>query len=341
MRVRTIVDELRGEKIDIVKYSADPEEYVANALSPSKVIVAVADENEKICRVIVPDYQLSLAIGKEGQNARLAAKLTGWKIDIKSETQALATGELEYADDSVESTHVSPDGDTLGSTLALAEGLKQTGKKVTIMVDDEIASTYSFMPGIGEYVHPKKGQSYEADLLVIVDSSSLDRIGIVEECVKAPILNIDHHAEIKKLVEFQEKIQAEIGKPKMAVPVYIPPAEIAEEIKTYGEAKLKAALMDEDKHRREEMVDQVKAEIAQVFIEKYPENAKDVAYITQKLIKAVVRRTISVDKIRPDGRKLDEVRKVTCEVGILARPHAFSILAEEAFGSRRENKSAQ
>ena len=104
MRVRTIVDELRGEKIDIVKYSADPEEYVANALSPSKVIVAVADENEKICRVIVPDYQLSLAIGKEGQNARLAAKLTGWKIDIKSETQALATGELEYADDTVEST---------------------------------------------------------------------------------------------------------------------------------------------------------------------------------------------------------------------------------------------
>ena len=104
MRVRTIVDELRGEKIDIVKYSADPEEYVANALSPSKVIVAVADENEKICRVIVPDYQLSLAIGKEGQNARLAAKLTGWKIDIKSETQALATGELEYADDTVEGT---------------------------------------------------------------------------------------------------------------------------------------------------------------------------------------------------------------------------------------------
>ena len=88
MRVQTIVNELRGEKIDIVKYSSNPEQYVANALSPAKVILAEADDNEKICRVIVPDYQLSLAIGKEGQNARLAAKLTGWKIDIKSESQA-------------------------------------------------------------------------------------------------------------------------------------------------------------------------------------------------------------------------------------------------------------
>ncbi len=90
-------------------------------------------------------------------------------------------------------SHVSPDGDTLGSTLALAEGLRQTGKKVTVMVDDDISSTYNFMPGIGEYIRPVKGQNYAADLLVIMDASSLDRIGIVEECVKAPILNIDHH----------------------------------------------------------------------------------------------------------------------------------------------------
>lgn len=88
MRVQTIVNELRGEKIDIVKYSEDPAQYVANALSPAKVVSTEINENEKICRVVVPDYQLSLAIGKEGQNARLAAKLTGWKIDIKSETQA-------------------------------------------------------------------------------------------------------------------------------------------------------------------------------------------------------------------------------------------------------------
>lgn len=87
MRVQTIVDELRGEKIDIVKWNADPTKYIANALSPAKVISVEVNEAEKLSKVVVPDYQLSLAIGKEGQNARLAAKLTGWKIDIKSESQ--------------------------------------------------------------------------------------------------------------------------------------------------------------------------------------------------------------------------------------------------------------
>ncbi len=133
------------------------------------------------------------------------------------------------------------------------------------------------------------------------------------------------HGVIQQLVEFQEKIVAEIGKPKMEVPVYVPPAELVAEIKEYGEAKLKAALMDADKLHREEMVDEVKAEIAAVFTEKYPEAEKDIAYVTQKLIKSVVRRTISVDKIRPDGRQLDEVRPVSCEVGILARPHGSSL----------------
>jgi len=90
MRVQTIVNELKGEKIDIVKWSPDPAKYIANALSPAKVISVEINEAEKISKVIVPDYQLSLAIGKEGQNARLAAKLTGWKIDIKSESQVQA-----------------------------------------------------------------------------------------------------------------------------------------------------------------------------------------------------------------------------------------------------------
>ncbi len=87
-RVAAIVDELRGEKIDIVKYSEDPEAYVAAALSPAEVISVTLLEDGKSCRVIVPDAQLSLAIGKEGQNARLAARLTGLKIDIKSESEA-------------------------------------------------------------------------------------------------------------------------------------------------------------------------------------------------------------------------------------------------------------
>ena len=98
MRVQTIVNELRGEKIDIVKYSEDPAQYVANALSPAKVVSTEVNLDEKICRVVVPDYQLSLAIGKEGQNARLAAKLTGYKIDIKSETQAKDAYGFRYED---------------------------------------------------------------------------------------------------------------------------------------------------------------------------------------------------------------------------------------------------
>lgn len=87
-RVNNIVDDLKGEKIDIITWDEDPAIFIENALSPSKVISVSVDEEEKSARVIVPDYQLSLAIGKEGQNARLAARLTGYKIDIKSETQA-------------------------------------------------------------------------------------------------------------------------------------------------------------------------------------------------------------------------------------------------------------
>lgn len=87
VRVQTIVDELNGEKIDIIKYSDEPEQFIASSLSPAKVISCSVNLDEKTAEVIVPDYQLSLAIGKEGQNARLAAKLTGWKIDIKSEGQ--------------------------------------------------------------------------------------------------------------------------------------------------------------------------------------------------------------------------------------------------------------
>ncbi|ARJ92393.1 Transcription termination/antitermination protein NusA [Listeria monocytogenes] len=91
-RVQTIVNELKGEKIDIVEWSEDPFTFVANALSPSKVLDVIVNEADQATTVIVPDYQLSLAIGKRGQNARLAAKLTGWKIDIKSETVATELG---------------------------------------------------------------------------------------------------------------------------------------------------------------------------------------------------------------------------------------------------------
>ncbi len=91
-RVNAVVDELRGEKIDIINWDENPAYLIENALSPAKVILVMADEEDREAQVIVPDYQLSLAIGKEGQNARLAAKLTGFKIDIKSETQARESG---------------------------------------------------------------------------------------------------------------------------------------------------------------------------------------------------------------------------------------------------------
>ena len=183
----------------------------------------------------------------------------------------------------------------------------------------------------GEFIINPTVEQSRASLLNLAVAGTKDAILMVEagakEVSEETMLDAIWfaHGVIKELVEFQEKIVAEIGKTKMEVPVYNPPAEIAEEIEAYGAAKLKEALMDANKLEREENVARVKAEIAEVFIDKYPDNAKDVAYITQKLVKKIVRRTISVDKIRPDGRQLDEVRPVTCEVGLLARPHGSAL----------------
>ena len=102
-RVNAIVEELRGEKIDIIVWSEDPLEYIAKALSPAKVLKVSANEGENVAKVVVPDDKLSLAIGKNGQNARLAVRLTGWKIDIKSESVAKSSGEYEdYSEDGEE-----------------------------------------------------------------------------------------------------------------------------------------------------------------------------------------------------------------------------------------------
>ncbi len=121
-RVNAIVNELRGEKIDIINWNENPAMLIENALSPAKVISVIADADEKTAKVVVPDYQLSLAIGKEGQNARLAARLTGFKIDIKSETQARESGDFmdyeneyedydeEYEDDYYDDSEYSQEG---------------------------------------------------------------------------------------------------------------------------------------------------------------------------------------------------------------------------------------
>ncbi len=118
-RVNAIVDELRGEKIDIINWSENPALLIENALSPAKVIAVYADPDEKTALVVVPDYQLSLAIGREGQNARLAAHLTGFKIDIKSETQARESGELYDYEDEEEEVY-----DEIGEEIA-AGGIEE------------------------------------------------------------------------------------------------------------------------------------------------------------------------------------------------------------------------
>ena len=133
------------------------------------------------------------------------------------------------------------------------------------------------------------------------------------------------HEEIKKLVAFQEQIQAEVGKPKIEFTPYVPPEALSKEIMEYGEPKIHDALMDPDKLHRDKMVSETKEAILEHFVELYPESEIDIAHIVQKLVKKVFRHIITHDKIRPDGRALDEVRPISCEVGLLARPHGCSL----------------
>ena len=114
LRVQAVMDEMMGEKIDIIEWHPDPAEFISNSLNPAKVIRVDAREDERIARVIVPDHQLSLAIGREGQNARLAARLTGWKIDIKSESQYRAAIEAELLSRFTEAVEMTSaeDGET-------------------------------------------------------------------------------------------------------------------------------------------------------------------------------------------------------------------------------------
>ena len=125
-RVNAIVNELRGEKIDVINWNENPAILIENALSPAKVVAVLADPEEKTAKVVVPDYQLSLAIGKEGQNARLAARLTGFKIDIKSETQAKEQGLFEelgiqYQEDMVDYNYQDDESFQEGEELQEAE----------------------------------------------------------------------------------------------------------------------------------------------------------------------------------------------------------------------------
>jgi N utilization substance protein A len=169
IRIQNIVNELNGEKIDVVQWSSDPKEFIANALSPAQVVEVHLHDGDHAAQVIVPDKQLSLAIGKEGQNVRLAAKLSGWRIDIKSattlleeeraaaearahaEAEAMAT-EAELANSKVEARKVRPDGtvvyekhhygplsnDLIGETV----NLRATSQKLYIYDHDRLIASY-------------------------------------------------------------------------------------------------------------------------------------------------------------------------------------------------------
>jgi len=142
-RVRMVVNELRGEKIDVVPWSADPAQFVANALQPAKVKEVITDPTTQTAKVVVPDYQLSLAIGKEGQNARLAARLTGWRIDIKSETQhAEELRAPRTAIPAVEEVPPEPRAVVEPEPAPAANDEKKAGSEEAppVQVDDEVAS---------------------------------------------------------------------------------------------------------------------------------------------------------------------------------------------------------
>ena len=174
IRIQNIVNELNGEKIDVVQWSPDPKEFIANALSPAQVVEVHLNEDEHTALVIVPDKQLSLAIGKEGQNVRLAAKLTGWRIDIKSATALLEEEraaaearvyaeaeqlqtEVELASARVETRKVRPDGtvvyqrarygplgnDLIGETVQL----RATSQKLYIYFNDKLIASYILVEG--------------------------------------------------------------------------------------------------------------------------------------------------------------------------------------------------
>ena len=161
-RVKAIVNELRGEKIDIINWSDNAAMLIENALSPAKVISVIADADEKTAKVVVPDYQLSLAIGKEGQNARLAARLTGFKIDIKSETQAREAGDFmdyendyeEYDQDYLEEGYADGYGRELGEE-EYADGYAGTSE------EGSYADGYARTPEEGSYADGYAGDYLE------------------------------------------------------------------------------------------------------------------------------------------------------------------------------------
>ncbi|VBB08042.1 polyribonucleotide nucleotidyltransferase [Lucifera butyrica] len=183
----------------------------------------------------------------------------------------------------------------------------------------------------GEFIiNPTVEQQNQSEMNLVV-AGTKDAVLMVEaganELPETVILEAIRfgHDVIREIVAFQEKIVEKIGKPKRKLPLYEVPEEINAAVREYVTEKLKVAVANSDKLAREEDIKQVKNEAMEHFAEIYPDNAKEIAYTMQKVLKEIVRRMITVDKIRPDGRKVDEVRPITCEVGVLARTHGSGL----------------
>lgn len=183
----------------------------------------------------------------------------------------------------------------------------------------------------GEFIiNPSVSEQAESELNLVV-AGTADAILMVEagasELSEEVVLEaiMTGHEIIKQIVSFQEKIRVEIGKPKKDVVLYAPDAEIQESVTTFALARVQAVLQIHDKLEREEALSSLKKENMDLHLEKYPNGKKDISYVFQKLVKNTVRKMITIDKIRPDGRKVDEVRPVTCEVGILPRVHGSGL----------------
>lgn len=183
----------------------------------------------------------------------------------------------------------------------------------------------------GEFVvNPTKAQLEETDLNVVV-AGTKDAILMVEggaqEVPEELLLEVimAAHEEIKKIVAFQEEFQSKVGKVKREFPNKDVPEEIVAAVKAFAHDKLDAAVRCADKQQRDEQENAVRAETYEHFEEIYPENMNDVRLAFDKLVKEVVRHMITVEKIRPDGRQLDEVRPITCRVGVLPRTHGSGL----------------
>lgn len=179
-------------------------------------------------------------------------------------------------------------------------------------------------------LNPTVEQQERSDLNLVV-AGTKDAVMMVEaganEVPETAILDAIAfgHDAIRELVAFQEELVARAGKPKREINLYQVPAEIDQAVREFATDKLRAAVSNPDKVTREEQTKLVKTETAKHFAEIYPDNSKEVSYVLGKVLKEIVRKMITVDKIRPDGRQLEEVRPITCEVGLLARTHGSGL----------------